>query len=46
MEARCEKQQRFPQKVEREIGRLLGKNTRAANLFEVTVVTDENGHAS
>jgi len=37
MTARCEKQKRDPMKVEREIGRLLGKNTRAAKLFEVTV---------
>jgi transposase len=45
MQVRCEKQRRDPQKVEREIGRLLGKNTRAAGLFEVTVKADENGHA-
>ena len=45
MQARCEKQRRDPQKVEREIGRLLGKNTRAAGLFEVEVKPDENGHA-
>ena len=45
MQARCEKQRRNPQKVEREIGRLLGKNTRAAGLFEVEVKPDENGHA-
>lgn len=45
MQARCEKQRRDPQKVEREIGRLLGRNTRAAGLFEVKVEADENGHA-
>ena len=45
MQARCEKQHRDPQKVEREIGRLLGKNTRAAGLFDVEVKPDENGHA-
>ncbi len=45
MQARCEKQRRDPQKVEREIGRLLGKNTRAAGLFDVEVKPDENGHA-
>jgi transposase len=45
MQARCEKQRRDPQKVEREIGRLLGKNTRAAGLFDVQVKPDENGHA-
>lgn len=45
MAARCRKQKRDPQKVEREIGRLLGQNTRAARLFEVTVQTSEAGHA-
>jgi transposase len=45
MAARCEKQKRDPQKVEREIGRLLGKNTRAAGLFDVDVKPDEHGHA-
>jgi len=45
MQARCEKQKRDPQKVEREVGRLLGQNTRAAGLFEVQVQPDENGHA-
>lgn len=45
MQARCEKQRRNPQKVEREIGRLLGQNTRAADLFDVEVKPDENGHA-
>lgn len=45
MAARCEKQQRQPQKVEREVGRLLGQNTRAAKLFEVTVETTVAGHA-
>jgi len=45
MQARCEKQQRNPQKVEREVGRLLGQNTRAARLFDVQVKPDKNGHA-
>eukprot|EP00913_Durusdinium_trenchii_P010880 g10209.t1 len=36
MTARCEKQKRDPMKVEREIGRLLVQNTRAARLFNVT----------
>jgi transposase len=45
MQARCEKQQRNPQKVEREVGRLLGQNTRAARLFDVQVKPDEDGHA-
>ena len=37
MKARCEKQNRDPLIVSREIGRLLGQNTRAAHLFEVKV---------
>lgn len=45
MTARCEKQKRDPMKVEREIGRLLGQNTRAARLFDVTVENTESGHA-
>ena len=45
MTARCEKQNRDPMKVEREIGRLLGQNTRAARLFDVTVKTIDGGHA-
>jgi len=45
MTARCEKQGRDPMKVEREIGRLLGQNTRAARLFEVTVETTPAGFA-
>ena len=45
MAARCKKQKRDPMKVEREIGRLLGQNTRAARLFEVTVGKNKEGHA-
>ena len=45
MAARCEKQKRQPAKVEREVGRLLGQNTRAARLFEDTVETAEDGQA-
>ena len=45
MAARCEKQKRQPMKVERDVGRLLGQNTRAARLFEVTVEKTEDGHA-
>ena len=37
MKARCEKQNRDPITVERESGTLLGKNTRAAKLFDVKV---------
>jgi transposase len=45
MTARCQKQKRDPMKVEREIGRLLGKNTRAAKLFDVKVTTTDSGTA-
>jgi transposase len=45
MTDRCKKQKRDPMKVEREIGRLLGQNTRAAKLFDVTVKKTEDGHA-
>jgi transposase len=45
MQSRCEKQNRNVQKVEREVGRLLGQNTRAAGLFEVEVKPDEQGFA-
>jgi transposase len=45
MRTRCEKQRRDPQKVEREVGRLLGQNTRAARLFDVQVNTDNDGYA-
>jgi len=45
MTDRCKKQKREPMKVEREIGRLLGQNTRAAKLFDVTVEKTKNGHA-
>jgi transposase len=45
MAARCAKQKRDPMKVEREVGRLLGQNTRAAKLFEVTVESTDTGHA-
>lgn len=45
MTARCQTQNRDVQKVEREIGRLLGQNTRAARLFDVTVRKNQDGHA-
>lgn len=45
MQARGEKQNRNVQKGEREVGRLLGQNTRAAGLFDVTVKADEQGFA-
>ena len=45
MTSRCQKQNRDPMKVEREIGRLLGQNTRAARLFDVTVKKTKAGYA-
>ena len=45
MTARCEKQSRDPMKVEREIGRLLGQNTRATGLFDVKVIKTDSGAA-
>jgi transposase len=45
MTARCGKQKRDPMKVEREIGRLLGQNTRAAKLFDVRVEKTQDGSA-
>ena len=45
MKARCEKQKRDPQKVERQIGGLLGKNSRAAKLFDVKVTKTDKGFA-
>lgn len=46
MTTRCENQRRDVQKVEREIGRLLGQNTRAARLFDVTVRERKDGSAT
>ena len=45
LKAGCEKQKRDPQKVERQIGRLLGKNSRAAKLFDVKVIKTDKGFA-
>jgi transposase len=42
MKARCEKQNRDAKIVSREIGRLLGQNTRAAHLFEIKVLGDKS----
>ena len=42
MTKRCEKQNRNQLIVSREIGRLLGQNTRASHLFEVNVVPKDN----
>jgi transposase len=41
IQSRCEKQNRDQLIVSREIGRLLGQNTRAAKLFEVNVLNKE-----
>lgn len=44
MQSRCARQRRDVAKVEREVGRVLGQNTRAARLFDVRVErTDEGG---
>jgi transposase len=43
MEARCRKQKRDPLKVAREVGRLLGQNSRAAGLFDVDVQARDDG---
>jgi transposase len=45
MATRCQNQRRDVQKVEREVGRMLGQNTRAARLFEVKVDRREDGAA-
>ena len=45
MAARCQKQKRDPLKVSREVGRLLGQNTRAARLFQVDVETAADDRA-
>lgn len=45
MAARCAKQKRDPMKVEREVGRLLGQNTRAERLFDVRIGTTGDGRA-
>ena len=45
MKARCEKQNRNPLTVSREIGRLLGQNTRASHLFEINVLMKDKKFA-
>ncbi len=42
MTERCEKQNRNQLTVSREIGRLLGQNTRASHVFDVKVVPKDN----
>jgi transposase len=44
--AACRRQRCDPGKVERRVGRLLGKNPRAAGLFRVTVATRPDGGAA
>lgn len=46
MKTRCEKQNRDPLLVSREIGRLLGQNTRASHLFEIKVVKKDEKFAA
>jgi len=46
MKTRCETQNRDPMKVSREVGRVLGQNTRASRLFDVTVTKREDGFSS
>ena len=43
MAKRCGKQKRNPLKVAREVGRLLGQNSRAAGLFDVDVRRRDDG---
>jgi transposase len=43
MTERCRKQKRNPLKVAREVGRLLGQNSRAAGLFDVDVRERNDG---
>ena len=45
MKARCEKQNRSPLIVSREIGRLLGQSTRASHLFEINVLMKDKKFA-
>jgi transposase len=45
MTTRCEKQRRHVQKVEREVGRLLGQNTRAERIFDVQIERRDDGFA-
>ncbi len=42
MTERCEKQNRDQLRVAREIGHLMGQNTKAAHLFEVKVVPKDD----
>jgi len=46
IEKGCQKRKHDPLKMAQRVGRLLGKNSRAAALFEVQVETDAQGRAS
>ena len=43
IQARCDNEKRDPLKVSREVGRLLGQNSRAAGLFDVDVRKRDDG---
>ena len=43
--AGCQKRSQATGVIERRVGKLLGKNTRAAGLFDVTITADANGAA-
>jgi transposase len=45
IEAVCAKRKQNPLLIAQRVGRLLGKNTRAAGLFQVQVEADSNGFA-
>ena len=45
MEKSCQKRKLNPLKIAQRVGRLLGKNSRAASLFVVQVETDAQGRA-
>lgn len=46
IESACQRRRCTPGTIERRIGRLLGKNSRAAGLFTVTVEAGDNGRAT
>jgi transposase len=45
LELSCKKRKWPSGTIERRVGKLLGANSRAAGLFDVTVTTDDNGRA-
>lgn len=46
IQASCEKRNWKKEVIDRRVGRVLGKNSRAAGLFEVKVAEDSNGRAT